>query len=72
MKLKKNVNYNTVIAKLAELQELSQGLQGDFRKVIGLLEDSKLGITEIDYKLDEDLVKFKNTFGKIEELIRGL
>lgn len=71
MKLRKNVNYNTVIKHLQELNDISSALQLDFKKVIGLLEDNKLGIAEVNYNFDEDIIRFKNTFGKIEELIRG-
>lgn len=72
MKFKKNVNINSLIERLKELQQHTSVLQNDFTHITKLFDDSKLGISELNYNLDEELARFKNCFAKIEELIRSL
>lgn len=71
MKLKKNVNINSAIERLAEIQNQANSLAADFRQAVKLFDDSKLGIAELNFNIDEDLMRFRHTFAKIEELIKG-
>lgn len=72
MKLKKNNNINTLIERFAEMQNQCANLSTDFKQAIKLLDDSKLGITELNFNIDEELMRFNHTFLKIEELIKNL
>jgi hypothetical protein len=71
MKLRRNANYSTIINRLKDLSEQSSALQKDYAEVMRLLEDPKLGISEVDYKMEEDVMRFKSCFEKIEELMRS-
>ena len=71
MKLKRNVNMNTLVAKLEQLNGESNVLQGHFKEAIRLFDNNKLGIAELNYNMDEDLARFTHTYEKIQELLRG-
>jgi chaperonin cofactor prefoldin len=70
MKLRKNPNIQSTILRLDELRENAANLIIDLKKVNQLLDDSKLGINELNYSLDEEYARFKNCYAKIEELFR--
>lgn len=72
MKIKKNVNMNSIIVRLEELSAQSLGLANDFKKAIALLDDTKLGIGELNYNIDEDLMRFERTYTKVYDLIKSL
>lgn len=71
MKLKKNVNMNSVVERFKELQNHCGTLASDFTKAIQILDDSKLGITELNYNIDEEVMRYRNTINKIEDLLKG-
>ena len=72
MRLKKNINLNSIVARLEQLQQEAGVLIKAFRDVIQLFDNNKLGISELNYQIDEDVTRFNNTFEKVNELIRGL
>lgn len=72
MKLKKNVNMKTLIARFQELQNEAAVLISLFTQASSLLDDGKLGITELNMKMDEEVMRFHSTYGKIEELMKNL
>ena len=63
---------NSITARLEQLQQEAGVLIKAFKDAIQLFENNKLGITELDYRIDEDVSRFNNTFEKINELIRNL
>lgn len=72
MRLKKNVNMNSIVGRLEQLQQEAGVLIKAFKDAIQLFDNNKLGISELDYKIDEDVMRFNNTHDKIQELIRNL
>ena len=72
MRLRKNANIATLILRLEEQVTHAQSLIKDFKYVSGLLGDNKLGIQELNYNIDEDVLRFNHTHSKIEDLLKGL
>lgn len=72
MKLKKNVNMISVVERLKELNNYSSELANDFTRAAQILDDSKLGIPELNLNCDESLARFHNCYNKISDLIKGL
>lgn len=72
MKLRKNVNINSLVERFKQIQNEAGILANHFQQSIQLFDDTKLGISELNFKIDEDVQRFYNTYAKIEDLIRGL
>lgn len=72
MKLRKNINMNSVVARLEQLQQEAAVLVKNFRDIMQLFDNTKLGISELNYNMEEDLGRFHQTYSKIDELIRSL
>lgn len=63
---------NSIVGRLEQLQQEAGVLIKAFKDAIQLFDNNKLGISELDYKIDEDVMRFNNTHDKIQELIRNL
>ena len=72
MRLKKNVQMNSLVERLKQLQQEAGTLAAHFTQAVALFNDTKFGINEINFNIDEDVMRFNSTYGKIEELIKGL
>lgn len=72
MKIKKHVNINSVIARFDEMIQHCNVLKADFIQAIQLLDNAKLGISELNFNIDEEVARYRNTFAKLEDLLRSI
>lgn len=72
MKIKKNVNMNSLVARLGELSDHATTVANDFKRAIQIFDDVKLGVTELDYRIDEEVMRLKHAYAKVEDLLKGL
>ncbi len=63
---------NSIVGRLEQLQQEAGVLIKAFKDAIQLFDNTKLGIAELDYRIDEDVARFNNTHDKVNELIKGL
>lgn len=72
MKIKKNVNINSAIERLKQLQGEAGALINSLTEANNVFSNTKLGVGELNLGIEEELMRFANTYSKIEELIKGL
>lgn len=72
MKLQKSVNYKTLMQRLRDANELNSSLITEFKVIDDLFENTKLGIPELNYALEEQIGRWRDSTAKIEQLLRSL
>lgn len=72
MKLKKNVNLNSLVERLKQVQQEANILANHFQQAATLFNDTKFGIEALDYKIDEDLARYFGTCERIENMVKEL
>lgn len=72
MKLKKSTNIISAATRFDEMAEHCKTMAKELQYANTILNDEKLGISELNFKIDEEYARYQRKNSQIEDLMRGI